>query len=184
MVGGSTPVFDEIILSTALMNQVLSFHDVSGKAGCPQDFPLGRWAGLGWAGEGGPGPGWGDKQAPRPLAPWGDLDLGLELLCGPSQPRRPSLRPAGCIRGSTVSKLQAPQLCGCLSGRTPGPSMLSGQGTWTLGGWAEPQDPPTQCQQNLQPRLSPDLSHVPWGRIPPALEGPSLVGTPLHCSLA
>ena len=43
MVGGSTPVFDEIILSTALMNQVLSFHDVSGKAGC-------RWAGLGWAG--------------------------------------------------------------------------------------------------------------------------------------
>uniref|UniRef100_A0A8C6D200 D-2-hydroxyglutarate dehydrogenase, mitochondrial n=1 Tax=Moschus moschiferus TaxID=68415 RepID=A0A8C6D200_MOSMO len=38
MVGGSTPVFDEIILSTALMNQVLSFHDVSGvlvcQAGC------------------------------------------------------------------------------------------------------------------------------------------------------
>lgn len=47
MVGGSTPVFDEIILSTALMNQVLSFHDVSGKAGCPRDFPLGRQAGLG-----------------------------------------------------------------------------------------------------------------------------------------
>lgn len=38
MVGGSTPVFDEIILSTALMDQVLSFHDVSGvlvcQAGC------------------------------------------------------------------------------------------------------------------------------------------------------
>ncbi|KAB0363902.1 hypothetical protein FD754_008058 [Muntiacus muntjak] len=38
MVGGSTPVFDEIIVSTALMNQVLSFHDVSGvlvcQAGC------------------------------------------------------------------------------------------------------------------------------------------------------
>ena len=31
MVGGSVPVFDEIILSTALMNQVISFHDVSGK---------------------------------------------------------------------------------------------------------------------------------------------------------
>ncbi|XP_038195494.1 D-2-hydroxyglutarate dehydrogenase, mitochondrial isoform X2 [Arvicola amphibius] len=38
MVGGSVPVFDEIILSTALMNQVISFHDVSGilvcQAGC------------------------------------------------------------------------------------------------------------------------------------------------------
>ncbi|XP_057599836.1 D-2-hydroxyglutarate dehydrogenase, mitochondrial isoform X3 [Hippopotamus amphibius kiboko] len=38
MVGGSTPVFDEIIVSTALMNQVISFHDVSGvlvcQAGC------------------------------------------------------------------------------------------------------------------------------------------------------
>ncbi|NP_001408165.1 D-2-hydroxyglutarate dehydrogenase, mitochondrial isoform 4 precursor [Mus musculus] len=32
MVGGSVPVFDEVILSTALMNQVISFHDVSG---CP-----------------------------------------------------------------------------------------------------------------------------------------------------
>ncbi|EDL39924.1 mCG12639, isoform CRA_a [Mus musculus] len=29
MVGGSVPVFDEVILSTALMNQVISFHDVS-----------------------------------------------------------------------------------------------------------------------------------------------------------
>lgn len=133
MVGGSTPVFDEIILSTALMNQVLSFHDVSGKAGC-------RWAGLGW-GEGGLGPGWGDKQpplclsqSPRPLGPWGDLHPGLELFCGPSWPHRPFLRPAGRIRGSTVLKLQAPQLCRCLSVRTPGPSMLSGQGAWTLGG--------------------------------------------------
>ncbi|XP_007532050.3 D-2-hydroxyglutarate dehydrogenase, mitochondrial isoform X2 [Erinaceus europaeus] len=38
MVGGSVPVFDEIILSTALMNRILSFHDVSGtlvcQAGC------------------------------------------------------------------------------------------------------------------------------------------------------
>ncbi|XP_038291973.1 D-2-hydroxyglutarate dehydrogenase, mitochondrial isoform X1 [Canis lupus familiaris] len=38
MVGGSVPVFDEIILSTALMNQVISFHSVSGtlvcQAGC------------------------------------------------------------------------------------------------------------------------------------------------------
>ncbi|XP_004637503.1 D-2-hydroxyglutarate dehydrogenase, mitochondrial [Octodon degus] len=38
LVGGSVPVFDEIILSTALMNQVISFHDVSGillcQAGC------------------------------------------------------------------------------------------------------------------------------------------------------
>ncbi|KAM5228811.1 D-2-hydroxyglutarate dehydrogenase, mitochondrial [Ctenodactylus gundi] len=38
MVGGSVPVFDEIILSTALMNQVISFHGVSGilvcQAGC------------------------------------------------------------------------------------------------------------------------------------------------------
>ncbi|XP_036110898.1 D-2-hydroxyglutarate dehydrogenase, mitochondrial isoform X2 [Molossus molossus] len=38
LVGGSVPVFDEIILSTALMNQVISFHNVSGilvcQAGC------------------------------------------------------------------------------------------------------------------------------------------------------
>ncbi|XP_074154027.1 D-2-hydroxyglutarate dehydrogenase, mitochondrial isoform X2 [Sminthopsis crassicaudata] len=38
MVGGSVPVFDEIVLSTALMNQVLSFNAVSGilvcQAGC------------------------------------------------------------------------------------------------------------------------------------------------------
>nr|XP_004667859.1 D-2-hydroxyglutarate dehydrogenase, mitochondrial isoform X1 [Jaculus jaculus]XP_045004123.1 D-2-hydroxyglutarate dehydrogenase, mitochondrial isoform X1 [Jaculus jaculus] len=38
MVGGSVPVFDEVILSTALMNQVISFHNVSGilvcQAGC------------------------------------------------------------------------------------------------------------------------------------------------------
>lgn len=34
MVGGSVPVFDEVILSTALMNQVISFHDVSGKCLC------------------------------------------------------------------------------------------------------------------------------------------------------
>ncbi|XP_053453210.1 D-2-hydroxyglutarate dehydrogenase, mitochondrial isoform X2 [Nycticebus coucang] len=38
MVGGSVPVFDEIILSTALMNQVVSFNSVSGilvcQAGC------------------------------------------------------------------------------------------------------------------------------------------------------
>lgn len=31
MVGGSVPVFDEIILSTALMNQVIGFHSVSGE---------------------------------------------------------------------------------------------------------------------------------------------------------
>lgn len=35
MVGGSVPVFDEIILSTALMNQVISFHDTSGEPGLP-----------------------------------------------------------------------------------------------------------------------------------------------------
>ncbi|XP_053758454.1 D-2-hydroxyglutarate dehydrogenase, mitochondrial isoform X2 [Panthera pardus] len=38
MVGGSVPVFDEVILSTALMNQVISFHNMSGtlvcQAGC------------------------------------------------------------------------------------------------------------------------------------------------------
>nr|XP_020013296.1 D-2-hydroxyglutarate dehydrogenase, mitochondrial [Castor canadensis] len=38
MVGASVPVFDEIVLSTALMNQVISFHRVSGalvcQAGC------------------------------------------------------------------------------------------------------------------------------------------------------
>ncbi|XP_066476318.1 D-2-hydroxyglutarate dehydrogenase, mitochondrial isoform X2 [Tiliqua scincoides] len=38
LVGGSVPVFDEIILSTALMNQVISFDNVSGilvcQAGC------------------------------------------------------------------------------------------------------------------------------------------------------
>lgn len=31
LVGGSVPVFDEIILSTALMNQIISFDKVSGK---------------------------------------------------------------------------------------------------------------------------------------------------------
>jgi len=30
-VGGSVPVFDEVILSMSLMNQVLSFDDISGK---------------------------------------------------------------------------------------------------------------------------------------------------------
>ncbi|XP_066089917.1 D-2-hydroxyglutarate dehydrogenase, mitochondrial isoform X1 [Saccopteryx bilineata] len=38
LVGGSVPVFDEVILSTALMDQVISFHSVSGilvcQAGC------------------------------------------------------------------------------------------------------------------------------------------------------
>ncbi|XP_075385175.1 D-2-hydroxyglutarate dehydrogenase, mitochondrial isoform X2 [Tenrec ecaudatus] len=38
MVGGSVPVFDEVVVSTALMNQVTSFHTVSGvlvcQAGC------------------------------------------------------------------------------------------------------------------------------------------------------
>ncbi|XP_024070131.1 D-2-hydroxyglutarate dehydrogenase, mitochondrial isoform X2 [Terrapene carolina triunguis] len=38
LVGGSVPVFDEIIISTALMNQVISFNNVSGilvcQAGC------------------------------------------------------------------------------------------------------------------------------------------------------
>lgn len=33
LVGGSVPVFDEVILSTALMNQVISFHSVSGEPG-------------------------------------------------------------------------------------------------------------------------------------------------------
>ena len=33
LVGGSVPVFDEIILSTALMNQVLAFDGVSGQWG-------------------------------------------------------------------------------------------------------------------------------------------------------
>ena len=32
--GGSVPVFDEIILSMSLMNQVLSFDDVSGDWQC------------------------------------------------------------------------------------------------------------------------------------------------------
>lgn len=31
LVGGSVPVFDEIILSTVLMNQIISFDKVSGK---------------------------------------------------------------------------------------------------------------------------------------------------------
>ncbi|KAM6178893.1 D-2-hydroxyglutarate dehydrogenase, mitochondrial isoform 1-T1 [Rhynchocyon petersi] len=41
MVGGSVPVFDEVILSSALMNQVVSFHSLSGvlvcQAGCILD---------------------------------------------------------------------------------------------------------------------------------------------------
>lgn len=31
LVGGSVPVHDEIVLSTALMNNILRFDDVSGK---------------------------------------------------------------------------------------------------------------------------------------------------------
>lgn len=31
LVGGSVPVFDEIILSTVLMNRIISFDTVSGK---------------------------------------------------------------------------------------------------------------------------------------------------------
>lgn len=31
LVGGSVPVFDEIILSTALMNRVLTFDSILGK---------------------------------------------------------------------------------------------------------------------------------------------------------
>ena len=31
LVGGSVPVFDEIIISMSLMNEVLSFDDVSGE---------------------------------------------------------------------------------------------------------------------------------------------------------
>lgn len=31
LVGGSVPVFDEILVSTALMDQVLTFDNVSGK---------------------------------------------------------------------------------------------------------------------------------------------------------
>lgn len=63
MVGGSTPVFDEIIVSTALMNQIVSFHNVSGKASCRQDHPsqLRGWA-VG-------NPGLGGAQTPPPLHP-------------------------------------------------------------------------------------------------------------------
>ncbi|XP_006902994.1 PREDICTED: d-2-hydroxyglutarate dehydrogenase, mitochondrial [Elephantulus edwardii] len=46
MVGGSVPIFDEIVLSTALMNQVVSFHSLSGvlvcQAGCILE-DLGRY---------------------------------------------------------------------------------------------------------------------------------------------
>lgn len=31
LVGGSVPVYDEIILSTSLMNKILSFDNVSGE---------------------------------------------------------------------------------------------------------------------------------------------------------
>lgn len=31
LVGGSVPVYDEIILSTALMNNILTFDSISGK---------------------------------------------------------------------------------------------------------------------------------------------------------
>lgn len=57
MVGGSVPVFDEIILSTALMNRVISFHGVSGEAGLPVGAVLVScwgWA-VGDVGTGGPG---------------------------------------------------------------------------------------------------------------------------------
>lgn len=32
LVGGSVPVYDEIILSTALMNKILTFNSISGKS--------------------------------------------------------------------------------------------------------------------------------------------------------
>lgn len=68
MVGGSVPVFDEIILSTALMNEVISFHSVSGK-------PALRPGGGGDPGRGG--------EAPLCL-PWGCSPVGHSggLCCG------------------------------------------------------------------------------------------------------
>lgn len=35
LVGGSVPVFDEIVLSTVLMKEVLAFDGVSGQCGRP-----------------------------------------------------------------------------------------------------------------------------------------------------
>lgn len=64
MVGGSVPVFDEIILSTAQMNQVISFHSVSGK---PALRP------------GGGGPGWGGEA--RLCLPWGALWSVTQVAC-------------------------------------------------------------------------------------------------------
>lgn len=58
MVGGSVPVFDEIILSTALMNQVISFHGVSGEPALP--VGVFHW---GWGGDQGPGK---EQLYPRP----------------------------------------------------------------------------------------------------------------------
>lgn len=48
MVGASVPVFDEIVLSTALMNQVISFHRVSGKLVPPAGpgAPVPSWCQL------------------------------------------------------------------------------------------------------------------------------------------
>ena len=90
MVGGSTPVFDEIIVSTALMNQIVSFHNVSGKASCPSGPSLSA-AGLGqWGTPAGEGPE-ATTTPPEPgprgrlqggcysVGYWGDSPLGLEL---------------------------------------------------------------------------------------------------------
>ncbi|KAM9378381.1 D-2-hydroxyglutarate dehydrogenase, mitochondrial-like [Phaethornis superciliosus] len=46
LVGGSVPVFDEIILSTALMNRIISFDKVSGK--CHRVYGPGPKAALSW----------------------------------------------------------------------------------------------------------------------------------------
>ena len=67
MVGGSVPVFDEIILSTALMNKVISFHSVSGK-------PALRLGG------GGGGTGAGEER-PRSVCPGGALQLVIQVAC-------------------------------------------------------------------------------------------------------
>lgn len=65
MVGGSVPVFDEIILSTALMNEVISFHSVSGK---PALRPGGGGTRAG-------------EERPRSVCPGGALQLVTQVAC-------------------------------------------------------------------------------------------------------
>lgn len=191
MVGGSTPVFDEIIVSTALMNQIVSFHNVSGKASCPSGPSLSA-AGLG---RGEPGPGEGPEATTTPPEPgprvrleggcylvgyWGDSPPGLDLFLRPLQidiswPCRPFPGRARRLRGSVLMKLGAQQRRVGASGRTYGWIVLSGRGTWTLGGVEQhPGLHPLDASSPSSPDRLQNCHVSPGAESPPRLRATAL----------